>query len=85
MVRDWNIIKKFHKTPITFKIFQRVSEVFRAFPGEDFQRFPNIFEKKVSEDRFENILTFSDFSEDFRRLPTISEDLKNVKNAERLF
>ena len=52
-----------------------VSEVFRAFlsTSEDFRKF-----SKSVGNRFENFPTFSDLfrtSEDFRRLPTISEDL----------
>ena len=42
--------------------------------------------RKLSEDRFEYFLTFSDFFEDFRRLLTISEDLnRNSKMLEGHF
>ena len=38
------VLKKFHKPPITFEDFPRVSEVFRAFPNtsEDFRKFLKI-------------------------------------------
>ena len=91
-LRDWNSIKNFHKPPITFDNFPRVSEVFRAFPNisEHFQRFPKIFKnfQKVSEDRFENFPTFSDFfrtSRYFRRPDNFPRFQKNSKMLETYF
>ena len=52
------------------------------------RRFQKIFEyfQKVTEDRFENFPIFFDFSvtetsEDFRRLPKISENFKKCQNC----
>ena len=69
-VRDWNILKNFHKPPITFENFPRVSEVFRAFlnTSEDSKNF-----QKVLEECFENLTTFSDF---FRRFPKTSNNFR---------
>ena len=69
----WEQYKKFHKPPITFENFPRVSKVFRAF-----RTLPKIFEnfQKFSKSvgrSFENFPTFSDF---FRRLSKISEDFR---------
>ena len=65
-------------------------KIFRGFPNfsEHFRTLPKIFEnfQKVSEDRFENFPSFSDFSDDFgrfQRLPIISEGLKK-KNSKTL-
>ena len=43
-VRDWNILKTFHKAPIAFRNFPRVFEVSRAFldTSEDFKKCSKI-------------------------------------------
>ena len=79
VVRDWNSIKNFHKPPITFENFPRISEVFRTFP-------------KIFKECWKIVLrTFRHFpktSEDFRRFPKTSNNFRRFqkifKNAGKL-